>query len=440
MKSAPSRRTTAATVIQPAAARRPAPPATIPPGMPRTAAVDPEVRQARAEQLGHHLDSLPIQRTRTATPARDENERTPLRRGAVVDPRPDIEAQHHQAIATSGPEDTRTAISIASGAGTLGSMGSRVADLVDTSYNQPNVVPGLGVTTGALSAVGSTVDAATRFHRMATDTQQTGDKAITGLEGVSSSGNATVSAASAGTHASTLFGTSATVASHVAAPAAMVMGGADLIGGGVSAYRARGRQAQLEGVHQDTEGFERGVASFAAESQRTRKKRGLMNMLKGGLAIGGGIGLLLGAGPVGWGLLGGAALVGGAQYLYKQYRKHKEGKRLLTDPDYRQEIEGQHNVRIPTAEDLAGQGRLKRWNPFNTKESRTHDLVRGQIATRLAEHVADNQHPGGHRADGQEDDAHNNPLSAIVGMLGLRNKGDRHKRANAKDIARALEG
>ena len=412
-------------------------------------ALDLDQRTERADLYGHRIDSLPVaapvapvQSTASAPPIQrtkdKESDRDPLlprHRQPLIDERPEIQDEHHQAIATNSAQDTSTAISVVSGLGTAGSVGSRAADFLDARYDQPNVVPGLGVATGALSAVGSTVDAATHLHQMATGTEQTGDKASLGLEAVSSLGNATVGAASAASHASTLLGTSAAVATNVAAPAAMVMGGADIIGGGVNAYRAHGRKAKLEEIQgSDTaSGFERGVARFAAGSQQTKKMRGLGTALKGGLAIGGGIALLLGAGPIGWGLLAGAAGVAGAMALYKRYRKHKEGKKILNDPEYRRQLTEGNNVRIPGPEDLAKQSRLKRWNPLNTKESRTHDLVRAQIAQNLEQHVADPD-----RNEIQADDATNNPLGAIVGLLGLRNKG--RKRAKGQDIARALEG
>ena len=131
-------------------------------------------------------------------------------------------------------------------------------------------------------------------------------------------------------------------------------------------------------------------------------------------------------------LLGAAAVAGGAA-LYKQYRKHREGKKILADPEYRRQLAAEGNLRIPTAEDLANQSWTKRWNPLNTKESRTHDLIRAQLAHHLERHVADP-----HRHESQADDAQNNPLGAIVGLLGLRNKGK--KRAKASDIARASRG
>jgi hypothetical protein len=370
-----------------------------------------------------------------AAPPQFRNAEAPRHQQILFDPSPVIGLEHHQAIASNLGQDASTAISAASGLGTGSSIASRAVEYLDTANQVRDLVPGLGVATGALSALGSTVDTGERLHQIATGTEQAGDKAQLGLEAASSAANATLSGATTAYHASTLLGATSGLATSVAAPAAVAMGGVDMIGGGIAAYRARNRQQQLQGIASShtASDYERGVARFAAESQRTKKKRGLGTALKGGLAIGGGLALLLGAGPIGWGLLGGAAAVAGGMALYKRYRKHKEGKKILDNPEYQQQLTSEGHVRIPTPDDLAKQPRIKRWNPFNTKESRTHDLIRAQIAQHLETHVNDPD-----RNEVQADDAENNPLGAMVGILGLRNKG--RKKAKARDIARALEG
>jgi hypothetical protein len=444
----------------------PAPPPRL--AVPAAPALDLEARLARAERYGHRISQLPVgagreramppapasstpavahrpsersTRSATARTADEEraNPRTPLlrprRQQILIDESPEIGPEHHQAIATGTVSDAKTGLKVLSGLGNTASIASRAADYFDTSNTVPGLVPGLGIGAGTVSALGSTVDTALTLRQIATGTERTGDKAQLGLEAVSSAANATVSSASAAAKASTLLGSTATTAVSVASPAALVMGGADLIGGGVSAYRASGRQRQLEAIRRQRTAtdYEKGVARFAAGSQRTKKRRGWGTMLKGALGIGGGLALLLGAGPVGWGLLAGGALLAGGMSLYKQYRKHREGKKILADPEYQRQLTAQGTVRIPTAEDLAKQKWTKRWNPLNSKSSRTHDLIRAQLAQNLESVVAD---PSGD--DAQADNAVTNPLRAIVGILGLRNKGK--KRAKAADIANALGG
>jgi hypothetical protein len=413
---------------------------------------DHEARIENARRFGHNALQLrapepssqaPIQRTNGKGKKKEnqnQNQRTPLlgttrgRTQVLIDERPDIQQSHHDAIATPLPDDVSTGLTIASGAGSGARFGARVADALHAQL--PSAVsPGLGVAANPLSAVGSSVDAYMKLQQVAQGSNKKKDKALLGMGAVSDLANATVSGASTAMQGAELAGSTLGGALQVAGPAAMVMGGMDLVGGLVSNRMAAHRQSELERIQQTQSdlGFhgDAAIAKFAKGSQETKKKRSLGTALKGGLALGGGIALALGAGPIGWGLLGGAALVGGAMTLYKQYRKHKQGKEILNDPQQREHLESA-GIRIPDANDLKKQSWLKRWNPLNTKESRTHDLIRGQIAEKLQNAVNDPHHN-----DVQNDDGRNSPLTAIAGHLGIKNKG---KKARARDIASALQG
>jgi hypothetical protein len=412
----------------------------------------PEARIDNARRFGHNLSRLqvpaasqaPIQRTKTKKKKETATSRTPLlrtppversqrSRPLLIDARPEIEPRHHEAIATPIPEDTSLGLSIASGLGSTARTAARVGDALNAQV--PSAVsPIAGVVGNPLAAVGSTIDAGVKMHQMATSSHKLEDKALTGVGAVSDLANATVSGTSAAMQGAELMGGTLSSALQVAGPAAMVMGAADLVGGGISGGLAAHRQKKLEEIQQEHEGTGDGaIAKFAKESQRTRKTRGFGTALKGGLALGGGIALALGAGPIGWGLLGGAALVGGGMALYKQYRKHKQGKEILDpkNPQYREQLE-RADIRIPTQDDLDKQSWLKRWNPLNTRESRTHDLIRAQIAHKLEESVNDPNHN-----EVQNDDGEDSPLTAVVGHLGIKNRG---RKARAKDIASALAG
>jgi hypothetical protein len=392
---------------------------------------DHEARIETARRFGHNALQLrapepspqaPIQRTKT----KKRDERTPL-----IDDRPEIQQSHHEAIATSIPDDVSMGLAVGSGLGSTALVGARAADAVRAQV--PSALgPGLGVAANPLAAVGSTIDAGLKLEQVASGSNQKKDKALLGLGAVSDLANATISGASTAMQGAELMGTTLGSALSVAGPAAMVMGGADLIGGIASNRLAAHRQERLQEIAEQHQGSGEGaIANFAMESQRTRKKRGLGTALKGGLALGGGIALALGAGPVGWGLLGGAALVGGAMAAYKQYRKHKQGNEILNNPEYQRQL-AEAGIRIPDENDLKKQSWTKRWNPFNTKASRTHDLIRGQIAEKLQNAVNDPNHN-----EIQNDDGRNSPLTAIAGLLGIKNKG---RKARSSDIASALQG
>lgn len=394
-------------------------------------AVQPDADLDRAQRFGHRFEPLPTpatQRPIRSVSGRRANERQPL-----IDWTPPIGPETHQAIATSDVSTAQKGLSLVSGLGSGAQLGARAADFADAQGIPGRLLPGLGMATSPVAAVGSLTEGGVKLHQAVTGGEKAGDKALLGLEATSSFANATVSGASTARYTGPFFGGSAAAAMSVAGPAALAMGGADIVGGAIGNRLAAHREKKLARIEENAGGFESGVARFAKESQQTKKKRHLGSILKGGLAVGGGIALLAGAGPIGWGLLGGAALVGGALGLYKQYRKHKLGKQILADPDYRRQLTTGNNLRIPDARDLASQSWTKRWNPLNTKASRTHDLIRGQIADHLDRHT----HRSGHD-DRQNDDADNAPLDAVVGLLGLRNKGP--KKARAQDIARGLEG
>ncbi len=401
----------------------------------------------RALRFGHRFEGppisgapplgVPIQRNGPENEA-DEADEARQRKANLLDRPRQVDERTHDAIATSNALTGRQVLSGISGLGSAAQVAARGADYLDARGLPGVVAPAIGIASNPIAALGSVVEGGTKLHQAATGGEKLEDKALLGLEATSSFGNAALSAASGARYASEIFGGSAAGAiASAAGPAALVMGGADLVGGFAGNRLAEHRQQELSKIAranrgQQGKGFEYATATLAATSQATKKRRSLGTFLKGGLAIGGGAALLAGAGPIGWGLLGGAALLGGGMTLYKQYRKHKMGKKILASPAFQAKLTEGGHVSIPTAEDLAGQKWTKRWNPLNTKESRTYDLIRGQ----LGQHLERELHTG--LTDEDHDDPRAKPLQSIVGLLGLRNKGD--KKANAKDIARALEG
>jgi hypothetical protein len=487
-------------MTRPAATPRPVPrqrPPVPPPWpAPKASGLSPDQTLARAGRLGHHIDRLPVAsggpiqcgglgcgfwgcRKRTRARSSSSNESiggdaaAPLAASLFgsyglqpasphpphnsswpgVDNDAPITGVHHEAAGTSNADDATTAASVASGLGSGASFASRMVDadlsqrLTGGVSTPSSVVPGLGVGTGALSAVGSSVDAYLKLRRLFGGTQRAGDKVQMGLEASSSLANATVSGASATTNAGQLMGSSlgssaAAGAAHVIPPAAMAMGAADVIAGSADAIRGASRQKGLEAIGRQagTSSTDQGIASFAAESQRTKKWSGVATALKGGLAIGGGIALLLGAGPVGWGLLGGAAAVAGGTVLAKKIRKHYLGKKLAPDQEMGRNLTGEGHFQLASEADFARQSWLKR---FNTKAGRTHDLMRGQIADHLAEHTVTTPF------DAENVRAPAGRAQEIAGLLGfdpIRQDGGipadakKLKRTRRRDLARALAG
>jgi hypothetical protein len=434
-------------------ARGTAPALTTPPALspraplfraPRPASPDADL--ARASHFGHRFDAPPA--PGLPSPALSlSSASAPIQRGGKdKDPTETtslLSDQHAQLIDEATKQLTAaskltTGQQVLSGVSKLGSaaqLGSRGVEFTKAATVPSALGSTLGATSSSLAAGASIAEGLATLKQAATGGEKIKDKALLGLEATSSFANATLSGASALRHAG-----SAGTALSVAGPAAIAMGGADLIGGLGGTFVAAHREGQLAGIEQQqNDGTEeRSIARFAKESQRTKKWRNLGNVLKGGLAVGGGIALLAGAGPVGWGLLTGAALVGGGVTAYKMYRKHKLGKQLRgeqpdrpsymgvgqndADTPYRQGFTN-HQIYIPDNEYLQSESRTKRW--FNTKSSRTYDLVRAQIAQRLKEKI--DIQGGGGTVHGQ-----------IVGHLGLRN--ETPDKVSAKDIARQLDG
>jgi uncharacterized membrane protein YebE (DUF533 family) len=173
------------------------------------------------------------------------------------------------------------------------------------------------------------------------------------------------------------------------------------------------------------QGRQSGIARFASESQWTKAKSNYGKAASGALSVAGGA-LLLAAGlsnPVGWALLAGAGLLGLGFMAYKKYKKHQQGKEL-NNPDYQRALRA-NGIHVPTDEEL-GPGK---WSDMlTTKSSRRQDMVRGLIATRLAQ------------AEGADAN-----LREIAGHLGIRKRTEDENplvgpdEQRIKSFARALE-
>jgi hypothetical protein len=225
---------------------------------------------------------------------------------------------------------------------------------------------------------------------IATGDETAADKSLMGAQALSDVGTATTTAATGATQGASVgwgFARAAAPAlSKVAGPVAMARGGLDIVRGigqtGLAAYRRKKLKA-LE----DFQGKHEGVARFAKQTQTTRAVSGVGTAIGGGLALAGGLGIagLALSNPVGWALLGGAAVVGGGVAAYKKIRKHQLGKQINTD-EYRKKLE-RAGIHVPDDEDLAPRSTWQKAKNLFTASStsqRRYEAVRGHIAQKLS--------------------------------------------------------
>lgn len=305
------------------------------------------------------------------------------------------------------------ASSAASGLGTpLGAFGQLTASSGASGLADAFASAGSG-----LSAAGSLVDAGIGIHRIRTGAESDADKRLMKMQVASSLGSVATSAASAAKGAYEYGGQHVPGAVAAAAgPFAMVTGAADLTRGVVGGVAAHRRQRALEGMAAapGTTPQVQALASYAADAQKAKNVGSVGTALKGGLGMAGGIALLAGSGPVGWGLLGGAALVGGGVAAYKAYRRHSQGNDLRQGKGPLAAQLQTLGVQTPTDRELAAQPWYTRWTA--SKGMRTHDIVRGRVAAVLRGH-----------------DRNVVRSPEILRLLGLK------PNADERQIARALE-
>lgn len=193
-----------------------------------------------------------------------------------------------------------------------------------------SAVSGLGVAGGALGTIGAVADGVRAGQYMGEKDRITSDRAMTGGGALLSAGGSALKESSTmAFHGATLA--KDTVAMGGAAAAAgigsVAMGAADVVRGTYGAVRADQRATRLRGQAEWTENQDVYSAAKQAEStQEIRKDHAKGTVFKGLLLIGGGAALIImGANPIGWGLLAGAAIVGGIialrRFLQKRSRK-----------------------------------------------------------------------------------------------------------------------
>jgi hypothetical protein len=106
------------------------------------------------------------------------------------------------------------------------------------------------------------------------------------------------------------------------------MGAVDMVRGGYGAYKGHQRQKQLNAIAENasSDGV-KSAAMQAASTQEMRKKVAGATVLKGALLVAGGVTLLvLATNPVGWLLMGAAAVVGGLAAAWRFWQKTQRKK------------------------------------------------------------------------------------------------------------------
>lgn len=317
------------------------------------------------------------------------------------------------------------------GVSKLGTLGTHVGQVIgnDTLGTSGRITSGVG---GGLGALGSLFEAGVETHDIVTSHDKKKDKAVRSIGLLGTLSNATNSGASAVGQVGSMVsgtGTLSSIASTVAAPAAIAKGGADVITGLATGGLAHYRSNRLEEVENRPRAYaERGIAGFAKDSQWNKAKSNYGKAAGGALGVAGGA-LLLAAGlsnPIGWALLALGGLAGLGLAGYRMYKKHQQGKKLLQQTDA-MEAGGIH---VPSDEELGSGG----WrNFFKTKSMRRQEAVRGNIAARLAEDEQGNsvlREIGGHLGVSRVD-----PHTARL----LEEQQNKQKMKRARSYARALD-
>jgi hypothetical protein len=252
-------------------------------------------------------------------------------------------------IANSNASLTNTALTgisstAASGRALTGwTSGASEANFSSNLTGASSAFGALGATAGIVGAGASLLEAQ-QGARQATDSSFGGtQRGLGGLQAVSSTSDAVRQSATASFNIASLTGSGAAAAAAglVAGGAGVVMGVIDMIRGGIQINSARDAEKALHAitflVERDTsnaytpaqKALILRAATTAAAAQRMRFLGGATNVARGGVTIAGGALLLISAtNPVGWALLGVAAIVGAIYAFYKLYQKRKRKRQV----------------------------------------------------------------------------------------------------------------
>lgn len=193
-----------------------------------------------------------------------------------------------------------------------------------------------GAAGGIAGVVGGALETVRGVEDMTQSSTSMGDRVVGGggrtASGIASmvqqGGSAAYNIASVSSGAQSAAALTATA---VAGGGAIAMGAADMVRGGYGAYKGHQREKNLTNLAGDENASDKvkSAAIQAASTQNMRKKVAGATVLKGALLVAGGVTLLvLATNPVGWLLLGGAALIGGLASLWRVWQKSKRKKQV----------------------------------------------------------------------------------------------------------------
>ncbi|MDB5079470.1 MAG: hypothetical protein JWP00_1394 [Chloroflexi bacterium] len=230
----------------------------------------------------------------------------------------------------------------AGAASALGGVATKAAQLGEggfTNFSQfgqtAEAISGFGAAGGVIGVAGGALETVRGIEDMTNSSATTGDRVIGGggrtVSGVASMVNQGGSAAyNISSLSSGASSAAAMTATTVAGGGAIAMGAVDMVRGGYGAYKADQREERLKKLaNAPASDSVKSAATQAASTQNMRLKVAGATVLKGALLVAGGVTLLvLASNPVGWLLLGGAALVGGLAALWRFWKKTKRKKEV----------------------------------------------------------------------------------------------------------------
>ncbi len=231
------------------------------------------------------------------------------------------------------------------GAATVGAattdFASKGGDLTKAGIQQSGFTSGLaggaeafasiGAVGGIMGAGAAMVDAGYATKEAADASNSKSTRVLAGGQAASSLSDATKSSATAAYNIASIIdahGVAAAGAQIAAGGASIAMGTIDMIRGGYGTYTALERKTLLEGIKKSSRDPRiQGAAEEAIQTQKRAAVSGGLQMVKGGLAIAGGILLIASmASPVGWMLLGIGAVVGIAAAIASWWSKRGHKK------------------------------------------------------------------------------------------------------------------
>ena len=214
--------------------------------------------------------------------------------------------------------------------GNLGKMATGEQSKFSEFGGTADAVSGLGIAAGGLGVIGAGADAV-RAGQIMNDSDKVGEDRVKEGGGamLSATASGVKNSANSAYHASNLAGNAGAAAGAVAAVGigSVVMGTADIARGAHAHKKANQRGDALRGQEAASGNKDvQSAAHQAASTQDMRKAHAKGTVFKGLLLVAGGSALIiLGSNPIGWGLLAGAAIVGGIaslrRFLAKKARK-----------------------------------------------------------------------------------------------------------------------